>query len=228
MAEDYYQKVVNLDQQSHQDSLFKADCKRIADVLSTTRLSNSEQEPCVEFCWVYDLMNPPSPRSSFRDRYAERTVNNPNCNQILFLSGYPDSKILEQIGATFDLEPEFFDRHLGYIGHGTTESDLHASHHTLPSQQQHVFQMSVTSIGGVDGNAKHENLIERRQECSQLMQKYRQTLRSRQTLTTQNWKPFHSVVRDFELYDKTRCCLTQAITVMLKSEKDTKKNWLRN
>lgn len=223
MAETYAEKILRLDEQSHRQTLFVANCRRVNQLFRDQHFGSKVQGLHDDFCWLYDLDEEANaaPRGErFAVKYASGEPNNAKRNQILYMSGYPDATTIKQIGECFDVDPAFFDRHLAYYKDEVSTCDIHPSHYRLPSRQREIFQTTVTSVGGVTGNAKPANLGNRRIECERQMESYMHTLRMGRE------KSFGSIVRDFELYDDFRCSLTQAITVLVKHGKDANDHWL--
>lgn len=227
MGESYRDEALRLDKLSHRDSLFIANCRRVAQLFRDDPTDSQDPDQNKNLCWLYDLddgADIPPQAEHFAARFANGDANNQERNQILFMCGYPDATTIRQIGECFRLDMTFFDRHLSYYKDEIATCHIHPSHHDLPSRQQIVFQTLATTVGGVTGKAKPESLEARRKVCEKQMKAYMHKLRMRRDVMI---TPFQSVVRGFELYDESLFSLSQAITVSIKHQKDEKEHWLR-
>jgi hypothetical protein len=111
-------------------------------------------------------------------------------NSILFLTGYQSPSWLKAIGGYFKIDPEFFNRHMTYIGsleeHGASTS---GSAYVLPSSSRTMFRTSITSLGKQQGPHDQTWTFKRRKARTD-MKKYLEDLQ--QGL---GWLPGHSVVQ---------------------------------
>lgn len=69
----------------------------------------------------------------------------PSETGVIFLNGYPSPSWLAELGATYNVDPEFFQRHLRFLQPGNEEAT--SAPPLLPCFQSCIFQMSVTTVG---------------------------------------------------------------------------------
>ena len=61
---------------------------------------------------------------------------------LLFLQGYPSARWLNSLGARFDIDPEFFVRHLDLSSDPTNSAAL-----ILPSYHDNMMSLPITTVG---------------------------------------------------------------------------------
>lgn len=133
--------------------------------------------------------------------------------QVVFLSGKPSSKWLSTIGASYKVDPEFFQRHLDFRSNvGRLDYFCLPS---LPSAQSTIFQLRYLTLGAIDrppGPATQEEINALRSSSTQKMEEY--------------WRNVHlgfdrdtglgdSLVRDCHVYDETHFAIEQQISIAL-------------
>lgn len=69
----------------------------------------------------------------------------PSESGVIFLNGYPSPTWLAELGATYNVDPESFQRHLRFLQPGNEEAI--SAPPILPSSQSSISQMSVTTVG---------------------------------------------------------------------------------
>jgi len=74
-------------------------------------------------------------------------------SRLIFLSGYPSSSILYDLGLNYSIEPEFFRRHLSFLK--SDRDGIQIDLHVLPSSRQTIFQTTIPSIGVHDNRKFH-------------------------------------------------------------------------
>jgi hypothetical protein len=195
--------------------------KRLLQFLRDARRQGSKQESN-DFALIYNLSSDKRPvPQPFATCYRQSKHNGGPYNQLLFLSGYPSAPLLEEIGDYFDVDPKFFDSHLGFVGDNATSCSIHPSYYALPSRQHTVFQTSIPTIGGIHGDSQYDSLSLKRDSFTSQMQDYLHNLKMGKL-----WEPFDSLVRDVEVHDTYRFSLEQSVTVLIKRKKENPSNWL--
>jgi hypothetical protein len=134
------------------------------------------------------------------------------------LNGYPSPEWLNELGARYNVDPEFFHRHLSFLARD--ESMSNDPTFTLPSFQRTIFQMTVTSIG-VHNVPFNGNIEVQRALTEAQMENYTRTLQQGTT-----WRPKQSVVRSYSLYDKTHFSIEQNLTIYVSVLDQETKRWI--
>ncbi|KAF9888435.1 hypothetical protein FE257_008713 [Aspergillus nanangensis] len=209
-AAGYHEWVIQMSDLSPKETLFSGNCKRLAKFLHDAEASGTKNQEARGFATVYSLNlqgddNDPAKNDS---------------NSIIYISGYPSARALTEIGSKYQIGPEFFDRHLSFVGDDPTNCRIHPSHYFLPSQQQFVLQLSIPSIGGVHGEWSHEDLRKKHQMNSDKMNEYMHDLRM-----GKGWRPCSSVVRSSEIHDFLRFSIEQFVTVDISRANPSSDRW---
>lgn len=126
-----------------------------------------------------------------------------------------------RISYHYGLDPEFFDKHLSFVGDDDSTCNIHPPYHVLPSQQQFIFQTSLTSIAGVLGDSRHNIIAAKRDDFAVQMNTYLHTLR-----LGKDWGPFDSIVRAVEVHDLHRFSIEQSVTVLIKRYDGCPEKWI--
>jgi hypothetical protein len=146
-------------------------------------------------------------------------------NGIMFLRGYPSPEWLCRIGAKYNVEPEFFQRHLNGIF--TAEKSDAFTDPSLPSHSRHIFQLQYTTIGKhlpPVGKVPSSDLEKLRRDASETMVTYKGRLR-----TYKLWNVADSIVRGYNIHDKENFSIEQKMTVYFTQREKSKKSsdgWL--
>jgi hypothetical protein len=134
---------------------------------------------------------------------------------VIFIRGYPSARTIVRLGARYNIDPEFFLRHIDY---GYSDSIGQATRSTvLPSASYNVFQIPFTSVARL-GRSIKGNLAEARINADSRMKDYFDSM-------TQpgQWKSGDSVVRSYAVHDSEEVSITQTATCcMIKPIKPTK------
>ena len=76
-----------------------------------------------------------------QDLLAHNSALTSGSAQLLFLKGFPSHEWLNLLGSYYSVDPEYFRRHLAFLG----SKDLHDLP-ALPSSSRSLFQLKVTTI----------------------------------------------------------------------------------
>lgn len=221
--EDYRDKISKLNTQSRRQNLYVRDCKRLAQFLNLPSQSRQDHNDMVQnFAWLYDLSGDcPPVGHPFITRRVPVDHEAGESNKLLFLSGYPSARVLLEIGAQFDLDPEFFDTHLSFVRADFTTCDKHPSYYVLPSRQDTVFKTNITSIGAAPEDLRYASLPKKRESFKSKMDQYLHELK-----TGTNYKAFQSIVRGVEVHDLQRFSLQQDVTILIKRSRENPGKWI--
>ena len=80
-------------------------------------------------------------------KFVEAVPSTPNTDhgQVLFMRGHPSSEWLATIGAKYQVEPDFFQRHLNF----RLQAPNHFSPPSLPSSSESMVRLRIPTIGVV-------------------------------------------------------------------------------
>jgi hypothetical protein len=140
-----------------------------------------------------------------------------NHNQLVFLQGFPSADSLDEIGARFKVDPEFFLRHLSFW-FGNSDP-VQGTQLAPPSIQRHTFQTSFMSVG-VQDDFTCEDLKSKRGICAANMTSYLHNLR-----LGQGWKLGDSIVRSYNVHDESYFSIEQFATVTLTRTRSETELW---
>ncbi|KAM5481581.1 hypothetical protein McanCB56680_004117 [Microsporum canis] len=170
-------------------------------------------DPGFNFVTFYNL----DPSATIRESYmnspdvfeskAKELADSPH-GRLIFMKGYPSPEWLLAIGATYQVDPEFFRRHLDFR-HGMRD---HYSLPSLPSTLSTALTLRVATIGASFAKTKtdHEQgTIEAlREENKRKLDEYRENPKS----LTQA-KVGDSIVRDISIHDLQQFSIEQDISL---------------
>lgn len=207
-----------LSDESIRASLFAGRCKRLAKFLEDAQNSVAKESSPGNFVLAFSVDktdNIDNVANCPPDRHEARGNS---CRQVIFLAGYPSAQLLTDIGATYKVDPDFFDTHLSFMFEDHASCRVHPSFYTLPSRQQATLQLSIQSIGG--GESVREDWHTRRQRFTAEMGSYMHRLRM-----GDGWEAFSSVIRGLEVHDKYRFSLEQFVTVQISRDPAEGDHW---
>ncbi|RHZ70337.1 hypothetical protein CDV55_108290 [Aspergillus turcosus] len=142
---------------------------------------------------------------------------NPSSPKLIFMRGLPSPEWLLSIGVKFQVDPEFFQRHLGFY-----EELLPHEHHfvnpSLPSANKCIARLRVTTVGysKIDNTKDPQQMVESLQrENAEKMNTYRQRVKSRLHYMTGD-----SVFREFSIHDLEHFTIEQDITISISQNRE--------
>jgi hypothetical protein len=134
---------------------------------------------------------------------------NGSAGRILFIRGFPSPQWLNQIGATFDVDPEFFYRHIEISADSTSSTatpDYYCAPH-LPSSAD-IIQLRISNIGSWDNSRSLGSIETLRKDCSASM-----NLHLEDFLRLRNMSVCDSIVRRFTVHDIQHFTVEQMISI---------------
>ena len=136
----------------------------------------------------------------------------PSETGIIFLEGYPSARGLLELGAAYNIDPEFYQRHLHFPNCRSTENKSFLLP-VLPSFQSTMLQMSVTTIGH-HLTPQHRSVDEKRLSVAGEMDEYLMSLHTGRYMG-RNWGPRDSLVRFFAVHDEREFSIQQMISIFI-------------
>ena len=182
------------------------------------------------FAWIYEL-NPQLPivGRPFDEYIADNHTASADFNHLLFLSGYPSPRVLAELGWRYEIDPEYFDRHLSFLksnrrSDGCRREGKEADRPEepwpmIPTLQRNIFQTAIVSIGAQDGS--YETTATKRQVYATRMGAYYHKL-----TMGEGWKPHRSLVRRVDVHDNCHFSLEQAVTLLMARNKKNPEKWV--
>lgn len=143
------------------------------------------------------------------EAYTEHTPQNPVAGRLLFLKGFPSAQWLNLLGAKYEIDPEFFVRHLSLQDGSSGGSPGDPSLLQL-SSTANIFQLRILTVGSWDTSRSRLSVEELRRHCNASIMKYHEDLRMKQ-----NMPMCASMVRGFLVLDKEHFSLEQTISILL-------------
>ena len=169
-----------------------------------------------------DLKDSPKP-TSLPSPLLDLSFTSPNGKMggaLVFLIGYPSQDWILQLGAAYNIDPEFFRVHLGFLNR---QGEQLYDFPRLPSYRRSLFQLHITSIG-IRHVPDYHNIQERRDRAEELMRVYIKGMRD-----FSKWKQGDSIVREYAEHDASAYSIQQTITICMcrpqKQRGKTKEDW---
>lgn len=236
----YAEKVISYSKNSPQESLYHGqDYQPLANFLST-HYGDSQSESCyrvpaghrdLTVGWYYllhrEIPRAPKPIMSLDDLNNLRRDHarwQPS-GGLLFLRGYPSPEWLTSLGSQYDVNPEFWARHMDFL------SAPPAAHITtpwmLPSSSDDVFRLRFTTVGSrgpVSPPLDRTGLKKLRESSARQMEQYEEKLRYAHL--NPEWRHGDSIVRRFTIHDQEYFSFDQVGTIYLSRPDETTNNWL--
>ncbi|KAH1982797.1 hypothetical protein KXW88_003989 [Aspergillus fumigatus] len=224
MRDEYAQAILSYSQQSVTRSLYAGVHfenlarylqqpyeAQVPDLVANKHDANID--PVFNFVTFYNL----DPSTEIRETYisspdvfeskAKELADSPY-GRLIFMRGHPSPEWLLTIGATYQVDPEFFRRHLDFR-HGLRD---HYSLPSLPSTLSTALTLRVATIGASVAKTKtdsEQDTIEILREENKLrLNEYREKLKS---LT--QMKLGDSIVRDLSIHDLQQFSIEQDISL---------------
>ena len=166
------------------------------------RLENDEQSPSPA-----KLSLPGYPVSDGEHLLTSETA-------IIFLQGYPSARGIVDLGATYEIDPEFYQRHLSFLKPRVNKNESLLLP-LLPSFQTTILQLPLTTIGR-HVTPQYKSVAEKRLHSASKMDEYLLGLR-KGSYMGRKWEPRDSVVRSFAVHDENEFSIQQMITICTKN-----------
>jgi len=180
-------------------------------------LSVSDQDFAIVYEWDGSSRTPEPRRITRPLPSLPSTCTSPS-GVIVFLTGYQTADWVLDIGSFYDVDPEFFRRHLDFLHTSRRSGRSQASQ--VPSFQKNILRLLITTVGRHDNSAS-KNIITERSQASEGMRSYMRSLRD-----TERWTCGSPVVRSFALHDLEEFSIQQAATITLCRSDRCKNSWL--
>lgn len=133
--------------------------------------------------------------------------------QIVFLRGYPSHDWILALGAKYEVDPEFFSRHMDFRQSRTSLAPSY-SIPALPSTSWHMMRLPCMTIGTRDGaqaRGNADNITRLRTQSETSMERYVTEL-----VRGGQFRTGDSVIRRYHLLDERNFVLEQLLTICLK------------
>ena len=214
----YLRQLENHSESSAQDSLYQGErFLYLAEFLkegSKNPLSIGEADGFATFYKLQSDERSPSPATLSLPGYPRSNGNYLLASEtgIIFLEGYPSAQHLIDLGAAYNIDPEFYQRHLRFLLPRLNENE-HFLLPVLPSFQTSILQMSVTTIGH-HRTPQYRSVEEKRLRSASKMEEYLIHLRNGRGMG-RNWEPRDSVVRCYAVHDQKEFSIQQMITICI-------------
>ncbi|KAI9663979.1 MAG: hypothetical protein M1821_007470 [Bathelium mastoideum] len=182
-----------------------------------TQRRSDEQESEGTSVVIYDLAQPEDVQGnrvnifSKLDELRKHTENSSNhtSSRLLFLNGFVDPSWLSYIAAQYDVDPEFFHRHLDLSSTLSAGVGRYTYLPHLPASAE-MFQLRIITVGEWDTSLSGLSVKALRNECQASMSDYLDRLEKRQDTT-----PGQSMVRRFHVYNQKFFSMEQLISVVV-------------
>ena len=130
--------------------------------------------------------------------------------QLLFLRGYPSPEWLNTIGAKYEVDPEFFARHLDFLEPHSLPTITGAG---LQSYLENMIQFDIATIGSRDSDMrdyKQAEIDDLRKSDSIAMRNYSEKLMNSESVTTGN-----ALVRRYSTFDQVHFAIEQRVSIYI-------------
>ena len=130
---------------------------------------------------------------------------------LLFMKGYPSPKWLRTLGAVYDIDPEFFQRHLNFLA--TMGKVDYYPLPSLPSTASNIIRARIPTIGSweLSGRKLGQDELERlRNDSARSMEDHQHDLK-----LGRGFKLGDSIVRGFSAVDDTNFIIEQEVSVCI-------------
>lgn len=176
----------------------------IVDVPSTEifihELGPGRPEPIVKVTSIEQLKN-----------YDEDTRKKQPSGRLLFMEGFVSPLWLNHLGSKFDIDPEFYFRHLDF-----SSSLPHPTHFPMPSLPSAADVVRLRLISIISRNAfqpSTDSIEGLRSACKNHMNEYLMRLSRGQGIESSD-----SIMRQFYVHDKYHFSMEQMITIQVNTD----------
>lgn len=238
----YAQKVISYSKNSPKDSLYHGqDYQPLANFLDTHYgVSQSESRYPVPgnhqdltLAWYYSLHReiPRAPKRIMSqealDNLRQDHADWQPSGGLVFLRGYPSEKWLTSLGSQYNVNPEFWARHLDFLSE--TPATQSTTPLMLPSASDDVFRLRFTTVGSYGPwrpQLDQAGLRKLRESSARQMEQYKEKLRQGY-LSRHEWRHGDSIIRQFTIHDQEYFSFDQIGTIYLSRPDETTNEWLR-
>jgi hypothetical protein len=161
-----------------------------------------------EFAFLYELRPDVAPKAvripaPFSTPKAKQL--DVDHNSLLVLRGYPSPDWINFLGSRYKIDAEFFHRHLSFFP--SAHGKLQRPAFQLPSSQNTIFQLSLTSAG-VQDDSNYVDVHAKRVTAAADMELYLHNLS-----VGQDWETGNSIVRSYDVHDGQDFSIEQTATI---------------
>ena len=176
---------------------------------SSASESNEDGERFASFYRLDSDDQPSSPRNLPYPIFPPATPDHlqPDDTGVIFLRGYPCGQDLVELGAAYNIDPEFYRRHLCFLDAPLINNDVAL----LPSFQNAIFQLPVTTVCR-HITPQYSSVQEKRRESTKQMSAYLKCLRHGGD-GGRTWRQSESIVRSFAVHDLAEFSMQQMISI---------------
>ncbi|KAH8742314.1 hypothetical protein F5883DRAFT_671360, partial [Diaporthe sp. PMI_573] len=152
-----------------------------------------------------DFENP----QGFLNHFGSLSTTSTFPGLLVFLRGFPCANWLNHLGATFDVDPEFFYRHLDVsIGLLPNVSRLDSSYSTPFTSAENIIHLRVCNTGSWDTNGFKPTIALLRERCEASMSSHLEDF-----ARMRNFAAGDSIVRRFMVHGLNNFAIEQKISV---------------
>ncbi|KAF7506835.1 hypothetical protein GJ744_011181 [Endocarpon pusillum] len=144
-------------------------------------------------------------------------------SQLLILRGYPSPSWLCSIGASYDVDPEFFRRHLAFLTTSSDDSNQDGAS-KMPSSSANMFHFRLPTIGSYTGPV-HTRGAQTLGGLRDMMQASMNLCRHKLRIGA-GWKTGDSIVRQYNVHDIDQFSIEQAVTVYFSRLRHSSEHWI--
>ena len=147
-------------------------------------------------------------------------LNKPPENCIIFLRGFMTAQWINNIGARYFVDPEFFSRHLDFSPADDSASNF--SIPSLPSSSAHLIELPVITIGkrtGSTSQLRPDKIDQLRSEGALSLSSHYHEISK---LSSSQMGLGDSMIRNFYVFDETYFAIEQRISICLQLAKSQK------
>jgi hypothetical protein len=137
-------------------------------------------------------------------RLAQLPPPEPESGRLVFVRGHSSRDWLNQLGAQYRIDPEYFRRHLDFL----QPRDFYDLP-TLPSSSRNIIQLKLVTICTRDVPLTHDQIERTRREEMKAVKSHQQKLGVR-------FDVGESVVRKFSIHSESTFTIEQKVTICLK------------
>ncbi|CZR51487.1 uncharacterized protein PAC_01363 [Phialocephala subalpina] len=193
------------------------DFTSLKDFLRFHHLKPEAIVPPSPFAYLYKLDAKNNLEATRLEWHQTEEETKPGTNCLLFLTGYPSAQWLNKLGDRYEIDPEFYRRHLSYMQPSffpSVEVAGHLPSLVLPSSTSTIIQLTCVSIGTED-NRSYIGLAKNQKQADKEMRQYFRDLSNLENYG-RLWKPEDSVVRSYCVHSQNTFSLEQRITIHAK------------
>lgn len=153
------------------------------------------------------------PDSFYRHNYSKDPES---C--IIFMRGFLTALWINNIGARYKVDPEFFCRHLNF--RPADDKSNNFSLPSLPSSSWHLIELPAITLGTRDvqtGTLRSDKIEKLRKEGAKELVDHHHCISK---LSSSGMRPGEMMIRDFYVFDETHFAVEQRISICMQLADD--------